>query len=392
MDKKRQMVFNLNNFLLAFSEVLNSKKVAYIALNLGIKFGFDNKKLADLCSCALIFCLEKNSLKEFDLLDSSHLEDKTFQEIINFSTLICENFDFSKNIINQKIDTLDFVKNNQENFSKELIENFFEISKNLTFWLDLENESEIVIFIYSNLEDFTKALDFEDIFKMTKVFHKLQNPKSNILDSALKVTDFFEFEHKDKQIFLIATSLQNIGKLYISKDILDKKEPLTFEEKEIIKSYPYYTKKTINSIMGFSDICSLSFKAQERLDGSGIFNLSSKDLSFKDRLIICLIIYSALIEEKAYREAFSHQKAIEIMQDMANNKKIDESIVDIFDKILAWIFYKLLFTKLNKTIFYFFINLVNKTPIGTILRPIIKARGIRILLLFNAKNPKIKNP
>lgn len=392
MDKKRQMVFNLNNFLLAFSEVLNSKKVAYIALNLGIKFGFDNKKLADLCSCALIFCLEKNSLKEFDLLDSSHLEDKTFQEIIKFSTLICENFDFSKNSINQRIDTLDFVKNNQENFSKELIENFFEISKNLTFWLDLENESEIVIFIYSNLEDFTKALDFEDIFKMTKVFHKLQNPKSNILDSALKVTDFFEFEHKDKQIFLIATSLQNIGKLYISKDILDKKEPLTFEEKEIIKSYPYYTKKVINSIMGFSDISSLSFKAQERLDGSGIFNLSSKDLSFKDRLIICLNIYSALREEKAYREAFSHQKAIEIMQDMANNKKIDESIVDIFDKILAWIFYKLLFTKLNKTIFYFFINFVNKTPIGTILRPIIKARGIRILLLFNAKNPKIKNP
>ena len=94
MDKKRQMVFNLNNFLLAFSEVLKSKKVAYIALNLGIKFGFDNKKLADLCSCALIFCLEKNSLKEFDLLDSSHLEDKNFQEIINFSTLIFKNFDF----------------------------------------------------------------------------------------------------------------------------------------------------------------------------------------------------------------------------------------------------------------------------------------------------------
>jgi HD-GYP domain-containing protein (c-di-GMP phosphodiesterase class II) len=144
-----------------------------------------------------------------------------------------------------------------------------------------------------------------------------------------------KFEHKDKQIFLIAVSLQNIGKLYISKDILEKKEPLTLEEKDIIKSYPYYTKKVINSIMSFSDISSLSFKAQERLDGSGIFNLSSKDLSFKDRLIICLIIYSALREQKAYREAFSHQKAIEIMQDMANNKKIDESIVDIFDKILA---------------------------------------------------------
>ena len=73
-------------------------------------------------------------------------------------------------------------------------------------------------------------------------------------------------------------------------------------------------------------------------------------------MIICLNIYSALREEKAYREAFSHQKAIEIMQDMANNKKIDESIVDIFDKILAWIFYKLLFTKLNKLYFIFLLT------------------------------------
>jgi hypothetical protein len=33
------------------------------------------------------------------------------------------------------------------------------------------------------------------------------------------------------------------------------------------------------------------------------------------------------------------------MQDMANNKKIDESIVDIFDKILAWIFYQIFIYK-----------------------------------------------
>ncbi len=82
------------------------------------------------------------------------------------------------------------------------------------------------------------------------------------------------------------------------------------EEKEIIKSYPYYTKKVINSIMGFSDISSLSFKAQERLDGSGIFNLSSKDLSFKDRLIICLIIYSALQRNKKLTERLFFTKKL----------------------------------------------------------------------------------
>lgn len=332
MDKKRQMVFNLNNFLLAFSEVLKSKKVAYIALNLGLKFGFDSKKLADLCSYSLIFDLDKNSLNEFDFLDILHLEDDNFKEIVNLSSLLCKNFDLSKNSLEQKQKYKEFVKN--LDIKQNLKDAFFELSENLIFWLDLENESEIVMFIYSNLADFTKALDFEDILKMTTVFHKLQNPQSKILNQASKVADFFEFEHKDKQIFLIAISLQNIGKLYISKDILEKKEPLSDEEKEQIKSYPYHTKRVLNSIMGFSDICNLSFKAQERLDGSGTFALTSKDLSFKDRLLICLVIYSALRETKTYRDSFSHQKAIEIMQNMVKANEIDESIVDIFDKIL----------------------------------------------------------
>ena len=189
--------------------------------------------------------------------------------------------------------------------------------------------------MYNHKDYFVKNNIFPTIYIITsRVGHK-----NYLTWNEIRELDFLGFNiqahthlHSDLNIL---SGEELLFDLKTSKDILEKKEPLTLEEKEIIKSYPYYTKKVINSIMGFSDISSLSFKAQERLDGSGIFNLSSKDLSFKDRLIICLIIYSALREQKAYREAFSHQKAIEIMQDMANNKKIDESIVDIFDKILA---------------------------------------------------------
>ncbi|WP_418186887.1 HD-GYP domain-containing protein [Aliarcobacter lanthieri] len=334
MDKKKQMAFNLNNFLLAFSEILDSKKTSYIALNLGLEYSLEAKKLADLCSYSLIANLPKDDIKKFDFLDNSHLEDKAFQDIINLSKDICTKFNFDKNSIKQRVECIEFVKNNEDIYSKDLIEKFYKISNKLTFWLDLENESEIVMFIYSNLSDFTKVLDFEDILNMTTIFHKFQNPNSQILKYASILIDYFEFEHKDKLVFLIAISLQNIGKLYIPKEILDKKEDLTYEEKEIIKSYPYHTKRVLNSIMGFTDICNLSFKVQERLDGSGVFGLSAKDLSFKDRLIICLVIYSALRENKVYRDSFSHQKAIEIMQILAKENKIDDSIIDIFDKIL----------------------------------------------------------
>ena len=39
------MVFNLNNFLLAFSEVLKSKKATYIALNLALNLKLTKEKL-----------------------------------------------------------------------------------------------------------------------------------------------------------------------------------------------------------------------------------------------------------------------------------------------------------------------------------------------------------
>ncbi|MDX4071583.1 HD domain-containing phosphohydrolase [Aliarcobacter skirrowii] len=306
MDKKRQMAFNLNNFLLAFSEILNSKKVAYIALNLALKYDFSQEKLSDLCSYALICDLKKDDIKEFDFLNSSHLEDKTFLDIVNLSLTICKNFDFSDDILNQKLSCIEFVKN--LNIEDKLKDSFFDISKKLSFWLDLQNDSEILIFIYSNLADFTKALDFEDILKMTTIFHKLQNPNSQILKYSFTLADYFNFEHKDKQIFLIASSLYNIGKLYKQKNI------------EIV--YPYHTKRVLNQIMGFSDICALAYKIEEKLDGSGIFSLEAKDLSFKDRLLICLVRYSNL------KSSFSHHEIIEILKEESENGKIDKSIVD----------------------------------------------------------------
>ena len=53
------------------------------------------------------------------------------------------------------------------------------------------------------------------------------------------------------------------------------------EEIDILKSYPYHTKRVLNSIMGFADICNLSFKVQERLDASGSFNSNFKRIKLQ---------------------------------------------------------------------------------------------------------------
>lgn len=348
MDKKKQMVFNLNNFLLAMSNILDFKefdlkkaqlnhfkRVSYIALNLGIKFNFEPKMMADLCSLALIYNLEKNELEKIPFLNTKEfLENSLIKEIIDFSSKLDKMFNLGDNQIENRVKTIEFVKENKENFSNELINNFLEVSSQISFWLDLQYENEILMYIYSSLHDFTTILDFEEILNLTTIFHKLENKNSQLLQRANIITDEFNFEHKDKQIFLIATSLQNIGKMMIPNSILNKKEKLSSSEFEIIKSYPYHTKRVLSSIIGFADILSLATKVQERLDGSGyIYGFEAKSLSLKDRLLSSLVIYNALREDRSYRSAFSHEEAIKIMENEAKIGKIDESLIGIFDEV-----------------------------------------------------------
>lgn len=348
MDKKKQMAFNLNNFLLSMSAVLDFKefdlegtplnhfkRVSYIALNLGAKFNLEAKMMADLCSLSLIYNLEKKELEKIPFLNTKEfLEDSLIKEIIEFSSKLDKMFNFGNNQIENRFKAIEFAKENKENFSKDLIDNFLTVSSQISFWLDLQYENEILMYIYSSLHDFTTVLDFEEILNLTTIFHKLENKNSIIIQRASKIADEFNFEHKDKQIFLIATSLQNIGKMLIPSSILNKKEKLSFEEFEILKSYPYHTKRILGSIMGFNDILSLSIKVQERLDGSGyIYSLDGKNLSLKDRLLACLVIYNSLREDKVYRNSYNHLGAIELMKKESKSEKIDGSLVEIFERI-----------------------------------------------------------
>lgn len=339
MDKKKQMPFNLNNFLLATSLAFNFRKkdlenttlghykrVAFIALHLGIKHNLEPKQLADLCSFSLCYDLGKNNLEKLPFLNTNEtLNNPLFLEIISFSSDLDKRFSLGIDNIENRINAKKFIEENNPKLK--------EISNQVSFFLDLLNENDILMFIYASLDDFTTILDFEEILKITTVFHKIVNPNSNLLLLCEKITKEYDFEHKDKQTFLIANSLQNIGKLIISSKILNKKEPLTSNEYEIIKAYPYYSKKILNNIMGFNDIAVLASKIQERVDGNGYpLGLSAKDLSLKDRLMNTLNVYNALKEPRVYRTAFSHEKAIEIMKDEAKDGKLDVSLVEDFDK------------------------------------------------------------
>jgi len=339
MDKKKQMNFNLNNFLLSVSDILDfneisekslakhhSKRVAYISLKIAQHLNLQPKDMFNLCAYSLFHnYIDKDNCTILEIYDDTSILSK----IVNFSHDLDQKYNLGvDNIENREAIKKELLNYDGDDMYKQnMIDIFLELSKPLDFWLDLQNENTILHFIYSSLYDFTIQPTFEKVLEITTLFGSLYEDNSKLLKSVEKMTEFYNFDHKDRYTFLIAASMANFGKLKISKEILEKTSKLDHIEYELVKENLYYNKQALIGIYGFEDISKWATRTQEFLDGSGYpFSLNGSHLSLKDRLLSILNIYNSLRSKKSYRDSYSKDDAIKIMKEMGD--KIDQSIVD----------------------------------------------------------------
>ena len=344
MDKKKQMKFNINNFLLATTKILDvrdiemnnvsvnhSLRVAFIALKIGEKLNLEPKKMFDLCAYSLFHnYINNQNIKLLKIENNSNI----LSIIVAFVHSIDEKYDFSdlnienRILIQKHLSTLAF--------DNEIKGHLLKISSRVDFWLDCQSSEMMLQYIYSSLYDFTEILEFSEVLDITIMFGSLENDIESLLKLSKKMINFYNFEEKDKWTFLIATSMANFGKLSIPKKILEKTGTLSFSEYEIIKSNLYHNKNALRSIYGFDDISKWASRHKEQLDSNGYpFSLSGSDLSLKDRLMSIINIYNSLVKDTTFRSGYTHEKAIEILHAMDKNYQLDASLVLDLEKILS---------------------------------------------------------
>ena len=149
-----------------------------------------------------------------------------------------------------------------------------------------------------------------------------------VATKAEKMAIHYNFNQEKTIRYYLAGALHDIGKLMINNSILKKPAKLTDEEYLVMKNHAFYTHEILKNLKGMSDIAAWASHHHEKLNGHGYpFGLSAKDLTHEERLMTCVDIYQALTEVRPYKDGFSHQKTIEIMQEMAVNGEIDQQIV-----------------------------------------------------------------
>jgi len=147
-----------------------------------------------------------------------------------------------------------------------------------------------------------------------------------------------EIKGWDMDCVTSSARLHDIGKASVPDSILNKPGKLTDEEFAIIKTHPYtgammieeMTKQTGDAVFLRNAKLFAAFH-HEKWDGSGYPNgFKGIDIPLHGRLMAVVDVYDALISDRAYKKAFSHEKALGIIMDGADSH-FDPYIAEVFN-------------------------------------------------------------
>ena len=138
-----------------------------------------------------------------------------------------------------------------------------------------------------------------------------------------------------------AASYHDIGKIKISPDIVHKESSLTPKEFEVMKMHPIYSYEIIKPILG-EDIAYIAKCHHEKLDGSGYpLHLKGDAIPIEAQIIAVADIFDALTTKRTYRDAYSFNDAIKIMEADVINHKINKEAYNALKKAINDVLIKL---------------------------------------------------
>jgi len=163
-----------------------------------------------------------------------------------------------------------------------------------------------------------------------------------LLLEAIIESGIFQEETKNWDIELLVQSCQlhDVGKIFISDNILRKPGKLNFDEYEDMKIHTHVGKQIMEKVevlamesefLKYAKIFAASH--HEWWDGTGYpNNLSGTDIPLLGRIMAIADVYDALVSVRPYKKAYPHEEAVEIIK-KGSGTQFDPDLVKIFLKI-----------------------------------------------------------
>lgn len=143
------------------------------------------------------------------------------------------------------------------------------------------------------------------------------------------------YNSRDIKILGFGGILHDIGKSQIPVAILNKSEPLTKEEQQLMQQHPEIGYELIKDVISLNGhIKQMVRYHHERNDGSGYpFGLKEGDLTEFIKIIIVADIFNAIGSSRIYREALTPEKIIEYLH-QETIYRLDFKVVNALLKVV----------------------------------------------------------
>jgi putative two-component system response regulator len=161
-----------------------------------------------------------------------------------------------------------------------------------------------------------------------------------LINEMLKCKDYAaELKVMDMELLISSARLHDVGKVTISDVILNKPGRLTDPEFEIMKTHSSEGERIIDQIILRTKNVEFLQNAKlfasthhERWDGKGYpKGLAGADIPLLGRIMAVVDVYDALVSERPYKKAFTHEEAVKIITD-GSGTQFDPEIADLFFK------------------------------------------------------------
>ncbi len=132
-----------------------------------------------------------------------------------------------------------------------------------------------------------------------------------VASTARDVAKLMKLPEGDQETLHEVGQLHDLGKVRIDPEILNKKEPLTAQERALIHKHPLEGERILAPLKWLKSELRLIRSHHERPDGTGYPDgLSGDQLSMLVRVLSVADAYDAMTSQRAYRPAHSQQRAI----------------------------------------------------------------------------------
>ncbi len=173
-----------------------------------------------------------------------------------------------------------------------------------------------------------------DIISQTyNQMYKTGTTKAKLL-LAIMLAKKLELPKDETDKLKLAILLYDIGNIMIPEEILNKKGPLTEEEKQIIKRHPVIAAREIlKPISNIEDIIPIIENHHENWDGKGYpSNKSGNQIPITSQIVLLVDSFYAMAQDRPYRKAYTSDEIIDIIKNESGqrwNEKLVEDFIDI---------------------------------------------------------------